>query len=63
MKTITRAKGGTKERKVRVDKIKIPDVWTVVHRADNDINAHDKELLVDCWHLTHDLLRAVKEAP
>jgi len=61
MKHITRAKGGTKERRVLVSKIQIPDLWNVVHGWDN-IEARDRELILETWHLAHDLLRAVREA-
>ena len=64
MKTITRAKGGTKERKVAVDKIVIPDLWEIVYSPQHcDMNTKHREQILDCWHLCHDLLRAVKEAP
>lgn len=64
MKTITRAKGGAKERKVRVDKIKIPDLWPIYRDLrQSEFTRTEAMMVLETWHLCHDLLRAVKEAP
>ena len=63
MKTIIRAKGGSKERTVQVNKIVIPDLWKVIHNHEVELSAAQKAQVLETWHLCHDLLRAVKESP
>lgn len=63
MKTIVRAKGGSKERVVEVRDIKVPDLWKVVHNHELDIPAKYKAQILETWHLAHDLLRVIKETP
>ena len=63
MKTIRRAQGGSKERTVRVSAIHIPDLWKLVQEHKHYQRASEKAQILECWHLTHDLLRAVKETP
>jgi len=53
---ITRSKGGTGERKVRLDTLKIPDLWKVGTFKDDD-----REKVLDCWHLAADLKRELLE--
>lgn len=63
MRTIVRAKGGSKERIVEVDKIQIPDLWKIVHNHNIDLEARYKEQILETWSIAHDLLRAVRQAP
>ncbi len=51
---ITLSKGGTGKRLVKISEIKIPDVW-------NYGKTDYEKSVVECWHLTHDLLRELKE--
>lgn len=55
---ITRAKGGTLERKENVKDIRIPDMW---HLAMELPDENDRAMLLECWHLAHDLLRTLQE--
>jgi hypothetical protein len=59
MKAIILAKGGSREKAILVDKIQIPDLWHVAHRSEFP---KDRKVILEVWHLCHDLLRAVKEA-
>lgn len=64
MRTITRSKGGTKERKVPIDRVQIPDLWHVGrHMIQEGGLAHKEqgEAILECWHLCHDLLRELRE--
>lgn len=63
MNSIIRAKGGSKERVVAVQDIKIPDLWKLVHNHEVDLTARQKKEILECWHLCYDLLRAIKEQP
>ena len=57
MQTITRSKGGTAEREVPVNEIQIPDLW---HYSDGS-HMPTREEILECWHLCHDLLNAIRE--
>lgn len=50
--TITRAKGGTDERKVALAAVEIPDLWY----ADDGTGR-----IIETWHLAHDLKRELFE--
>lgn len=63
MKTIVRARGGSKERVVEVQDIKIPDLWKIIENHELDISAKHKAMIKETWVLAHDLLRAVKDTP
>ena len=54
---ITRAPGGTEERQVRAIEIEIPDVW---HLAIN-LHTEEREMVLETWHLCHDLLAHIRE--
>lgn len=54
---ITRAKGGTLEKQVPLSRIVIPDIW---HEA-NLLVPEDRDRVLECWHLAHDLLRTLQE--
>lgn len=70
-KTITRAKGGTRECKVSVDDIHVPDLWHIAVKIETGeyekllLSKKEKkyiaEQILDCWGLSHDLLRHVRE--
>ena len=49
---VTRARGGSAERKVKLADIKIPDVW---HIAQAQKTPEAKEAILEVWHLAHDL--------
>ena len=55
---ITLSKGGTGERTVELSKIVIPDLWHIAH---NQEFKGDKEAIILCWHLCHDLRRTLEE--
>jgi hypothetical protein len=59
--TITRAKGGTKEREVEIKLIEVPDLWHIAMslHAGNKHTPRSKAVL-ECWHLCHDLLAHIK---
>ena len=55
--TITRSKGGTKERQVPINLITIPDLWHIANR----LPVTDCDLVLEVWHLAHDLLQHVRQ--
>jgi hypothetical protein len=60
-KTILRSKGGTAERTVPLNEVKVPDCW---HLAMGLRKAGDEEgagMVLETWHLAHDLLQDLKE--
>lgn len=57
MKTVTFAKGGTAERTVPIEEIRIPDLW---HIAKAQENPDDAEKVRQVWHMAHDLLKAIR---
>ena len=59
MNTIIRARGGKAEHVVNVDTIMVPDLWHLAMA----LHQEDQKDVLECWHLCHDLLRAVKDAP
>jgi hypothetical protein len=54
---IALAKGGPKERQAPLAEIKIPDLWHIAMRQGN---TKDRELILEAWHLAHDLLESLK---
>lgn len=55
---ITLSKGGTGERKVKLETLEIPDLWGNLPKLKLEV----RNEIVECWHLTHDLKRALLEA-
>lgn len=58
MRTITLAKGGTREREILVSQIKIPDLWHIANRQEN---IHDREQILETWTLAHAMLRELRK--
>lgn len=66
---ITLSKGGTAERTLELSAISIPDLWKIAHAPGllpglKDCTLGDKsaqELIVECWHIAHDLKRTLGE--
>lgn len=54
---ITRAKGGTKQRLVRLNNIAIPDLWNIAMAQPPE----DRRKVLECWHLCHELLTALRD--
>ncbi len=50
---ITVCEGGTDERKVRIDRVTIPDLWHVARRC--GLDSPDAKMILDTWHLCHAL--------
>lgn len=65
MKNIILSKGGTNERTVEVSQIIIPDLWNIAHLPELDGytlgGKSATDLILECWHLAHDLKRALSE--
>lgn len=55
---ITLAKGGTKERVIDVNKIRIPDMWHVAMRCENK---HDIEMVLEYWYLAIFMKQSLQE--
>lgn len=53
---VTFSKGGLKERRVKLASIQVPDLWHVAS------DSPYREMILETWHLAHDLLRALHEA-
>ena len=58
---ITRAKGGTAERKVRIEDIQIPDCWHPAMFLLDSGRKAQSDIVLETWYLAHDLLRHIKE--
>jgi hypothetical protein len=65
MDTITLAKGGKAERTVKLNQVQIPDLWQIAHLP--ELKGYSlggkpaKDLIIETWHLAHDLLRELRE--
>ena len=65
---IVRAREGTARHIQHVDEVKIPDLWhtamamqaQVDGEPDRELTAADVEMVLETWHLCHDLLKHVK---
>jgi hypothetical protein len=58
---VTLAKGGTGERKVKISKVEIHDLWHIAHHV-SEIGFPDKaKQILEVWHLAHDLKRELLE--
>jgi hypothetical protein len=51
---VTLSKGGTRERVVEIEALKIPDLW---HIAMAEKDKACSRMILDCWHIAHDLKR------
>lgn len=60
---IIRAQGGTGEKIVDVSKAQypgvVPDLWHVAMELKDQGNTQASEMVLDCWHLAHDMLGAL----
>jgi len=56
---VTFAKGGTDQHTVHASEIEIPDLWHLAMRLDGQ----DREMVLRCWHIAHDLARHITGAP
>ena len=56
MGTITLAEGGTAERKIEIKNITVPDLWHIAMR----LHGRDQEMVLECWHLAHDMKRHIQ---
>lgn len=60
---VTLSKGGTKERQLDINHIRIPDLWHIAMAVGDNpcfTKLHQDEIL-ECWHLAHDLKRHIAE--
>lgn len=58
--TIIRSPEGTERREVEVDRIQVPDLWHVAMYVKDQGNTQWAEQILDCWHLTHDLITNIQ---
>ncbi len=56
---IVRAEGAGGERKVDLAEYRVPDLWHVAQRAKATLGEEDGELILDVWHLAHDLRKHI----
>lgn len=60
---IVRAQGGTGEKIVDLNVAQypgiVPDLWHVAMELRDQGNIHASKMVLDCWHLTHDMLGAL----
>ena len=61
MTTITLNKGGTAERTIDSQAIDVPNLWYVATRLREAENIKDAQLVMDCWHLAHDLKHHIQD--
>lgn len=63
---ITLSKGGSKERKVELSKIVIPDLWHIAQGQGKEWSPEGAEIakkeILECWHLCHDLKRHIEDS-
>lgn len=64
---ITFSKGGTKERKVKVSDIQIPDLWhiaiylkEIARRPGHSVLAEHADSILEVWHMAHDMKKALQ---
>lgn len=57
MDMIVRASKGQTRRTVAVDNIRVPDLRDIIQSLPT---REAKEMVLDCWHLCHDLLMNIK---
>ena len=62
MTDIVRSKGGTKERRVPIEEIAVPDLWFIALEVRKKISEAASEEILDCWCLAHDLKRHIEGA-
>jgi hypothetical protein len=63
MTTVVRSPRGSARREVDIAEIQIPDLWNVAMdlKERKELQAWvDSEMVLDCWHLAHDLLEHIQ---
>ena len=58
---ITRAKGGTDERKVHINDCEIPDLWHIAMELKRQGKRTASDFVLETWYLCHDLKRHILE--
>lgn len=60
---ITLHKGGTRECRVEMDSISVPDLWHITRALKTGQLPTQKQIdmIEECWHLCHDLRRHIQE--
>lgn len=65
--TVTIFKGGSKERTLPINELRIPDLWHLAcWLGENEGTVPNgklaSELVLETWHIAHDLKRHISEA-
>lgn len=56
--TLVRFPKGSGRKEVPLSSVQIPDLW---HIAQATLDLDEKRKILECWHLAHDLLTALRE--
>ena len=59
--TLTRAKGGSAKHEVALAGVQVPDLWHLYVHLDAIGQKESAAMVLDTWHLCHDLLRQLQE--
>jgi hypothetical protein len=59
---LTRARGGTAERQIPINRVEIPDLWHIALELPGEIDDANtpRGAVLEVWHLCHDLLSHIK---
>jgi hypothetical protein len=61
LNVVTLAKGGIKERQVKLEDVKVPDLWHIAnHLEARGFSKPCADAVLECWHLCHDLLKELR---
>lgn len=60
MTGLIQAKGGGGERRTEIKDIEVPDLWHIAMRSMELGNTQDEKQILECWHLAHDMKKALQ---
>jgi hypothetical protein len=60
-KKLVRFPNGSKRHEVELSSITIPDCWHIAANLRDAGNSQAADMVLECWHLCHDLLEHARE--
>ena len=61
-KTMRRSVGGSREGRVRISSLVVPDLFIIAEELGNVITPRTRKAILECWHLSLDMWRLLQES-
>ena len=60
MDKVIRSAKGTLRREAPLSEIQVPNLWHIAHRTADNLTQSDRDTILECWYLCHDLLANIR---